>query len=366
MKHQKIKDKVHDHWNEIPVWFQAGKPLDDFEEYSLAYFEEGRRLRYLPERFQCIQDFVDFSKFKDRLVLEIGTGQGCDLVEIAKAGAHVIGADLSSRNCLVTQKRLETYGLSAHLMTLDAERIPLADESVNDVYSFGVLHHTPGMYDAFNEVERILRPGGTVTMMLYRRSLSLWKWQCIYLGWLFMHTVKWDICKRVYRWLGSVFGIKSFSNDELLNDFQDKARAGELNLEKICAFMTDGPTNPLSLFVDKGDIVRGFSSLEPEEFFNCYLGPIPLVNNILPAGLRRFLARGLGGFLFFRLRKPLKGVESPCKTGGMSVEEYRSLLVDPIEKNPLTWHDDYVEAQNGDRYPVVSGIPILRVEDLIE
>ena len=51
------KKDVHQHWNEIPVWFQAGESLAGFEEYSRDYFEESKRLRYRPERFECIRDF---------------------------------------------------------------------------------------------------------------------------------------------------------------------------------------------------------------------------------------------------------------------------------------------------------------------
>ncbi len=168
-----IKQQVYQQWNEIPEWFQAGEPLDGLETYSRAYFEEGKRLRYRPERFECIRDFVDFPAYKDQLLIEVGTGQGCDLNEFAAAGAHVIGADLSQRNCLVAQQRLETYGRQGHFVNVDAESIPLCDNAVDHVYSFGVLHHTPDMFGAFQEVARIVKPGGTVTMMLYRKNWSL-------------------------------------------------------------------------------------------------------------------------------------------------------------------------------------------------
>jgi ubiquinone/menaquinone biosynthesis C-methylase UbiE len=363
---EQLKERVHDHWDEIPVWFQAGERLDGLEEYSLDYFERTRQFRYVPERFRCILDFVDFAHFRQRLVLEIGCGQGCDLVEFARAGAHVIGSDLSIRNCLVAQKRLRAYGLSGQLVTLDAESIPFADESVDDIYSFGVLHHTPRMHDAFKEVERVLKPGGSLTMMLYRRSYSLWKWQCTYLGWLFMRTVRSDSWKRFYRWMGEIFRIKSFLTDELLDRYQELARRRTYSREEICAFMTDGPTNPLSQFVDPPDIKRGFPGLVPERFYNCYLGPIPVVNKILPAGFRRLVARWLGGFLFFRLRKPRGNAQVARRAAPPTLDEFRELLVDPVLKRPLRWHDDLAQAENGDCYPIVSGVPLLRTEARVE
>ncbi len=130
--------------------------------------------------------------------------------------------------------------------------------------------------------------------------------------------------------------------------------------------MTDGPNNPLSQFVSPADIRSGFPTMEPLEFYRCYLGPVPLVNRVLPSSWRRAAARLLGGFLFFRLRKPLDGHAPLQPRSGFTTDEFRSLLVDPIEKQPVRWQGDYVEAVNGDRYPVISGIPMLRAECRLE
>ena len=44
----------------------------------------------------------------------------------------------------------------------DAERLPFADESFDLVFGHAVLHHIPDLPRAFEEFERVLRPGGTV------------------------------------------------------------------------------------------------------------------------------------------------------------------------------------------------------------
>ena len=49
----------------------------------------------------------------------------------------------------------------------DARFIPLANESVDLVYSSGVLHHSPDILKSISEVHRVLKPGGVAYIMLY-------------------------------------------------------------------------------------------------------------------------------------------------------------------------------------------------------
>lgn len=44
------------------------------------------------------------------------------------------------------------------------------DNHFDLVYSHGVLHHTTNMQKAFNEVYRIIKPGGQFILMLYAKS----------------------------------------------------------------------------------------------------------------------------------------------------------------------------------------------------
>ncbi|MCA1602873.1 MAG: class I SAM-dependent methyltransferase, partial [Acidobacteria bacterium] len=53
------------------------------------------------------------------------------------------------------------------LRTADAENLPFADNTFDLVYSWGVLHHSPDTYRAFEEVFRVLKPGGTMKAMIY-------------------------------------------------------------------------------------------------------------------------------------------------------------------------------------------------------
>ncbi len=108
-------------------------------------------------------------------VLDVGCGQGIDLVEYAGAGARVTGIDLTPRHVQLARSHVEAMGLSATVMQGDAEQLPFEDASFDVVSSNGVLHHTPDMPAALREIRRVLRPGGAARVIVYnRRSLHYW------------------------------------------------------------------------------------------------------------------------------------------------------------------------------------------------
>lgn len=50
----------------------------------------------------------------------------------------------------------------------NAESLDLPDNSFECVMSIGVLHHTPGTQESIHELFRVLKPGGTAVIALYR------------------------------------------------------------------------------------------------------------------------------------------------------------------------------------------------------
>jgi ubiquinone/menaquinone biosynthesis C-methylase UbiE len=52
-------------------------------------------------------------------------------------------------------------------MVGDAENLPFDDAQFDIFYSWGVLHHTPDTEKALRQAWRVLKPGGTLKLMLY-------------------------------------------------------------------------------------------------------------------------------------------------------------------------------------------------------
>ncbi len=116
-------------------------------------------------------------------VLDVGCGQGIDVVQYARAGARATGVDLTPRHVELARAHSSALGLDVSIIEGDAENLPFADASFDRVLSNGVLHHTPNIERALAEIHRVLRPGGQARILVYnRRSFHYWLFQVWHQG----------------------------------------------------------------------------------------------------------------------------------------------------------------------------------------
>jgi SAM-dependent methyltransferase len=94
-----------------------------------------------------------------RDILEIGSGRGETVLELAGHGANVTGIDLSDVAAASAQERAKDLGLQARFLAMDAEATQFADDSFDIVCGGAILHHLD-IEKAYQEISRILRPGG--------------------------------------------------------------------------------------------------------------------------------------------------------------------------------------------------------------
>lgn len=152
----------------------CGYPADGARETSASLFEAIDRDRYAVYA-PWLDGAVRFDRFSGKRVIEVGCGMGSDLARFARAGAVAIGLDLAPRHLRISRQRLEHEQVASRLVRADAETLPFADGSIDVVYSFGVLHHTPEIESAIDEIWRVLRPGGVAIIGLYHRN-SVFYW----------------------------------------------------------------------------------------------------------------------------------------------------------------------------------------------
>jgi ubiquinone/menaquinone biosynthesis C-methylase UbiE len=142
--------------------------LDSSDGFGLAYFEAVERDRY--ENYApWMREFIDFNSFAGKRVLEVGVGQGTDLVQFAKGGADVYGIDITQRHLELAARNFEVRGMRADLQNAAAAAIPFENDSFDVVYSFGVLHCTDNTVRSLSECHRVLKPGGELILAMYHR-----------------------------------------------------------------------------------------------------------------------------------------------------------------------------------------------------
>jgi len=143
-------------------------------KHSRDYFEEIEEHRYQVEPF--ISSFAQFTRWHGKKMLEVGVGAGTDFLQFVRAGACAHGVDLTNEAIENTGKRLDEYGLKAHdLRVCNAEQLPYPDNTFDLVYSWGVIHHAENTEQVFDEIYRVVKPGGRVKLMVYNlKSYHAW------------------------------------------------------------------------------------------------------------------------------------------------------------------------------------------------
>ena len=170
----------------------CGGAVSQSAEGSPQFFRDIDRDRYVSYA-PWLPAAAGFDRFAGRTLLEIGCGMGTDLASFARGGARIHAVDLTPRHLAITRRRLLNDGRAVKLVRSDAERLPFADASFDVVYSFGVIHHTPGIRHAVAEIHRVIKPGGLAIVAVYHRN------SLFYLAWLARAVLNGTLFTKGYR-----------------------------------------------------------------------------------------------------------------------------------------------------------------------
>ena len=151
----------------------CGGDVGEAREGSLEFFRDVDRDRYVSYA-PWLPAAAGFDRFSGRRLLEIGCGMGTDLASFARGGANVHAVDLTPRHLAIARQRLLSEDHPVRLARSDGEALPFPSDAFDVVYSFGVLHHTPGTETAVEEIRRVLKPGGTAVIGLYHRNSAFY------------------------------------------------------------------------------------------------------------------------------------------------------------------------------------------------
>ena len=133
--------------------------------------------RVVPYHLHAMHEALDAPPLAG-LILDAGCGEGLDLAMVAlDPRCEVVGVELSAGGVATSLAR--TRGLErAHVLQGDLFHLPLASDTFDAAYSYGVVHHTPDPDRAVREIARTLKPGAPLLLYVYEDfSDRSWAWR---------------------------------------------------------------------------------------------------------------------------------------------------------------------------------------------
>ena len=173
-----IKKVTKSVWGTNPAgWTHAPQE----EKGTKAFFDTVLAKRFT-EECPWLPEIVNFANYKNKKVLEIGSGAGYDAYFFCKYGADYTGIDLVPENRVLAKKHLSVYGYTPTILEMDAEKMQLP-EKFDLIYSFGVLHHIPHIELVLTKSFEHLKDEGKVLFIVYNKH-SIAYWLGVYLNWI--------------------------------------------------------------------------------------------------------------------------------------------------------------------------------------
>jgi SAM-dependent methyltransferase len=266
---------IHEFWESHPCGDElVGGLTKAFEDDYATFFDAYDKARY--ELESHIPACLDALQLDGKKVLEIGLGQGAESEQLIRRGAQWTGLDLTAESVARVTTRMAIRDLPYDAIwqgsTID---IPAANGTFDLVFSHGVLHHVPNIHAAQSEIHRVLRPNGTLVVMLYaRRSLN------------------YDVSIRILR-RGALLAAwparRLITSGVLSGHLRNAEREGlgsYLHMDRFVHANTDGPENPFAKVYGLVDVAHDFPSFRVLRSHKYFMHAPPLPVHSLPGGSR--------------------------------------------------------------------------------
>ena len=91
------------------------------DKNSVDYFCRAEGDRYSQQDW--VHDYFCYRDFSGKRVLEIGVGQGTDLMQFAKAGAICFGVDITDNHLALTKRNFASHDKDVDLRKADATQL---------------------------------------------------------------------------------------------------------------------------------------------------------------------------------------------------------------------------------------------------
>ncbi len=236
--------------------FAFGKNWSRF----LQHFDESR----VKEAEKSLQDKLGLLDLTGKSFLDIGSGSGLFSLAAHRLGARVFSFDYDQDSVNCTQYLKKTYGRNN--LEWSVEKGSVLDQAflnkfgqVDILYSWGVLHHTGHMFQAFQNVSHLVKDGGLLFISIYNDQDR--------------HSRSWAAIKKMYNqsnvFLKSIILFLCLVRLWGITVFKDLLKS----LNPLKTWLTYGKNNRgMSAWHDVVDWVGGypFEVAKPEEIFQFF------------------------------------------------------------------------------------------------
>jgi len=101
---------------------------------------------------------------RGKIVLDLGCGNGENVVPLVERGAMVTGIDISADLIDLAKQRIDSVGAKAAIMVGSAYQTGMPDASVDVIFCIALVHHLE-IQPARAEMLRVLKPSGFVVLL---------------------------------------------------------------------------------------------------------------------------------------------------------------------------------------------------------
>lgn len=147
-------------WDTDPIFL--GEQVTWRDKLKLIFYPKKWML------YRCIRRLKE-QKIKKLRVLDVGCGTGATLIDLKKMlgkNAEVIGVEVVKLQVELANDKIKKNGVWAEALWYDGEHLPFPDASFDAIYTSDVLGHVKDVRQWLSELNRVLRPGGTLAMFV--------------------------------------------------------------------------------------------------------------------------------------------------------------------------------------------------------
>lgn len=151
-----------------------------FEWHQKDRFDKPEVLRqvssWLLERYGDIPQAKWWNEYDEcPVILDAGCGAAVSAIQLfgekLKSSCY-IGADVSN-SVDIARLRFQERGLPGTFIQCDLNKLPFPEESVDIIFSEGVLHHTDSTEKSLKQVVKFLKPNGRILFYVYKKKAPI-------------------------------------------------------------------------------------------------------------------------------------------------------------------------------------------------